>query len=143
MTEIAFHFNAPNLVDYACRLLHKAVGRGAKVLVVADACTLNALDIALWTYSMTEFLPHCTVLSDPKILAKSPVLLAQSAENSPHTKILLNLGLYLPDGFELFERVIDVVSQNDDSRHLARIRWKQYRDLGYEITRHDLQLKQS
>jgi hypothetical protein len=35
MTEIAFHFNAPDKLDYACRLLRKAVGR--RPVVVADA----------------------------------------------------------------------------------------------------------
>ena len=34
MTEIAFHFNAPDKVAYACRLLRKAVAVNAKVVVV-------------------------------------------------------------------------------------------------------------
>ena len=32
MTEVAFHFNAPDKLGYACRLLRKAVGTGARVL---------------------------------------------------------------------------------------------------------------
>ena len=27
MTEVAFHFNAPDKLGYACRLLRKAVGQ--------------------------------------------------------------------------------------------------------------------
>ena len=37
MTEVAFHFNAPDKVAYACRLLRKAVGSGARVVVTAEA----------------------------------------------------------------------------------------------------------
>ena len=34
MTEVAFHFNAPDKRSYACRLLRKAYLRGARVLVL-------------------------------------------------------------------------------------------------------------
>jgi DNA polymerase-3 subunit chi len=44
-------------------------------------------------------------------------------------------------GFDSFERVIEVVSLDDADRQAARQRWKQYTDLGFNITRHDLALK--
>ena len=37
MTEVTFHFNAPDKTGYACRLLRKAVGTGAKVVVTGDS----------------------------------------------------------------------------------------------------------
>ena len=37
MSEVAFHFNAPDKLAYACRLLRKAVGSGARAVVLADA----------------------------------------------------------------------------------------------------------
>jgi DNA polymerase III subunit chi len=46
----------------------------------------------------------------------------------------------VPDGFEQFDRVIEVVTQDDADRLSARARWKHYNELGYEITRHDLKL---
>ena len=143
MTEVAFHFNAPDPVAYACRLLRKAVGSGAKVVVVADGDTLAALDVALWTFTATDFLPHCDINSDPRILAISPIVLASSLASAPHRQILLNLGEQIASGFELFARVIEVVALDDESRHLARGRWKKYVEHGYPITRHDLNLKAS
>ena len=143
MTDVAFHFNAPDPVAYACRLLRKAVGSGAKVVVVAGEDTLGALDVALWTFSPTDFLPHCDINSDPSILALSPIVLASSLAKAPHRQILLNLGEHVASGFELFERVIEVVALDDESRQMARGRWKQYVELGYSITRHDLNLKPS
>jgi DNA polymerase-3 subunit chi len=130
-------------VAYACRLLRKAVGSGAKVVVIADVDTLGTLDVALWTFSSTDFLPHCDLDSDPRILAMSPIVLAASLATAPHRQIMLNLGEQVPTGFELFERVIEVVALDDESRQLARGRWKQYVELGYSITRHDLNLKPS
>lgn len=143
MTDVAFHFNAPDPVAYACRLLRKAVGSGAKVVVTADEQTLNALDVALWTFSPTDFLAHCDLSTAPSILAMSPVVLATHIHSTPHRQILLNLGTTVPQGFENFQRVIEVVALDDDSRQTARSRWKQYVDLGYAITRHDLNLKPS
>jgi DNA polymerase-3 subunit chi len=143
VTDVAFHFNAPDPVAYACRLLRKAIGSGAKVVVVAEAEILGALDAALWTFSTTDFLPHCDINSDPDTLATTPVVLASSVAAAPNRHILLNLGATVPQGFELFERVIEVVALDDDSRQLARGRWKHYVDMGYAITRHDLNLKPS
>ncbi|MEJ7687596.1 MAG: DNA polymerase III subunit chi [Variovorax sp.] len=83
MTEIDFHFNTPDKVNYACRLLRKAVGaRGARVVVVADASMLDAVDLALWTCAPTEFVAHCRSSagsSEPHTVARSPVVLAEAA----------------------------------------------------------------
>lgn len=143
MTDVAFHFNAPDPVAYACRLLRKAVGSGAKVVVIAGEQTLSELDSALWTFSSTDFLAHCDVSSDPTLLVMSPVILGTHVEKTPHRQILLNLAATVPRGFEHFQRVIEVVALDDDSRQSARSRWRQYIDLGYAITRHDLNLKSS
>ena len=61
MTEVAFHFNAPDKLGYACRLLRKAVGTGARVMVTGDSSTLRELDVALWTFAPLEFLAHCAL----------------------------------------------------------------------------------
>ena len=141
MTEVAFHFNAPDRVAYACRLLRKAVGSGAKLGVTGLPETLQQLDAALWTFSPTDFVPHCFLESEPYVVAASPVILATSIQSVPHQQVLVNLGQLVPGGFERFERVIEVVGMDDEDRQLARGRWKHYADLGYAITRHDLALK--
>ena len=130
MTAVAFHFNAPDPVAYACRLLRKAVSSGAKLVVTGLPETLQALDVALWTFSPTEFLPHCLLDSDALVVAASPVILATSVDSVPHQQVLINLGDFVPEGFERFERVIEVVGLDDDARQFARNRWKQYVERG-------------
>ncbi|MEI6600127.1 MAG: DNA polymerase III subunit chi [Comamonadaceae bacterium] len=143
MTEVAFHFNAPDSLAYACRLLRKAVGSGAKVVVTGPAETLQELDALLWTFSATDFVPHCLADSEAHVVAASPVVLATSIASPAHQQVLLNLGRLVPEGFDRFERVIELVGQDEQQRQLARARWKQYTDRGYAITRHDLTLKTS
>lgn len=144
MTEVAFHFNAPDKLAYACRLLRKAVAGGARVVVTAPAEALARLDTLLWTFSPTDFIAHVRQPAEPGALAASPVVLTEMpAQALPHREVLLNLGGHLPAGFDQYQRVIEVVCLDDEDRQLARGRWKQYTELGYDIVRHDLNLKES
>jgi DNA polymerase III subunit chi len=139
MTEVTFHFNAPDKLGHACRLLRKAVASGAKVVVTADETMLRQLDVALWTFAPLEFVPHC-LGSDcaPAVLAASPVVLAESARSAQHQQVLVNLGTGVPEGFERFERLIEVVTVEDEDRQHGRRRWKHYADRGYVIERKDI-----
>ena len=141
MTVIAFHFNAPDRVAYACRLLRKAVSAGAKLVVTGDATTLQQLDADLWSLSPTDFVPHCDLAAQAHVVSATPVILTSAIDDTPHRQVLVNLNQHLPDGFECFERVIEVVTLDAEDRQLARGRWKQYLELGFSIVRHDLALK--
>lgn len=146
MTEIAFHFNAPDKLAYVCRLLRKAVGSGAKVVVTADGPTLQALDTQLWTFAPLEFVAHCRADSPVELRQASPVILANhlnDADALGHHQVLVNLCADVTLGFERFERAIEVVSLDEDDRQRARQRWKYYTDQGYSITRHDLKLRET
>lgn len=139
MTDIAFHFGAPDRLAYVCRLLRKATATGARVLVVADAATLERLDVDLWGVAATDFVPHCRYPADPVLVARSSVALTDSARGQhADFSVLLNMSENVPDGFAEFKRVIEVVSQDEADRQQARVRWKAYAALGYSITRHDI-----
>lgn len=139
MTEVAFHFNAPDRLAYACRLLRKASATGARVTVTGEPDLLRELDAALWTFSALDFVAHCHAgTAPPQVLAHSPVVLSEAATATPHHEVLLNLGSSVPAGFESFERLIEVVTADVEDRQQARERWRHYADRGYAIVRHDL-----
>jgi DNA polymerase-3 subunit chi len=139
LTEIAFHFNAADRLNYVCRLLRKAAGGGAKVVVTGPADDLAQLDAALWVVSGTDFVPHCDAQTSHAVLTRTPVVLAQSLDVLPFFDVLVNLGDSVPSGFDRFERLIEVVTLDADDRRLARGRWKYYADAGFSLIRHDLQ----
>lgn len=143
MTEVAFHFNVPDKLTYACRLLRKARGAGSRVVVTGEPDLLRSLDTELWTFSALEFIPHCHASADAQVLAASPVVLADSPRGTPHQDVLVNLGGRVPEGFERFERLIELVSRDDGDRQQARSRWKHYADRGYAIKTHDLAAKEA
>lgn len=141
MTEISFHFNAPDKVAYACRLLRKAFNGGARVLVAGEPQALGQLDAALWAFSPLEFIPHCFDDAGPSMVAASPVVLGSGPHATANTtkgQVLLNLGAAVPDGFERFERLVEVVGMGEEDRQVARDRWKYYANRGYVLIRHDL-----
>ncbi len=105
--------------------------------------TLIQLDQSLWTFSPTDFLPHCFAPVQAADLDRTPVILASSLQDVPYQRILLNVGTQVPENFDRFERVIEIVSHSEDDKHLARERWKIYSGMGCSLTRHDLQLKAS
>lgn len=138
MTEVAFHFNAPDKLPYACRLLRKVWASGARSVVTGEPAMLDALDQALWTFSALDFLPHCRADAPAHVLSASPIVLATTPTALPGHDVLVNLGGTVPAGFEQFGRLVEVVAADDADRAPARSRWKYYADRGYPIVRHDL-----
>lgn len=126
---------------YACRLLRKAVRRGAKVVVCAPGDVLARFDKQLWVFEPLDFVPHVYARAGhvpAGRLRDTPVWLSEQAREAPHHEVLLNLGDELVDGFESFSRVIELVSRDGEDRSAGRARWKHYSDRGYEIARHDV-----
>lgn len=142
MTEIAFHFNVPGKVAYACRLLRKAYAGGGPVGVVAPPQTLQELDAALWSFSALDFIPHCAASAPADVLAASPIVLAPDCAALAQAGVLVHLGDEVPTGFERFARLIELVDTSDGDRAQARQRWRHYTEQGYAIQRHDLAAKE-
>jgi DNA polymerase-3 subunit chi len=105
-----------------------------------DADRLARLDTALWTFSALDFVPH--VYADSPLAGRTPVLLAASlAGAEPGWEVLMNLDDEVPpDPVSLggrFERLIEIVSRDEDDRRLARDRFRVYRDAGLQPQSHD------
>lgn len=142
MPAVAFHFNAPDKLDYACRFIRKALRHDARVTVVAPIERLRQLSTRLWKLAGHEFLAHAVQGDDAELFALAPVVLVESAQTSVHHEVLLNLGADIPPGFEAFDRVVEVVSSFDEQdRAMARVRWRSYQSAGHAIERFDLVLK--
>lgn len=134
MTRVDFHSKVPDKIAYACRLVRKARAAEMKVVVfVADRAQLAALDDALWTFSEQDFLPH--VSADDELAAVTPVILTHDAAQAlPHHQILINLSQETPTHFARFERLFEIVANDDDDLLAGRERYRQYQQRGYPLT---------
>ena len=140
MTEVMFHLNVTDRLGYACRLLRKAYGSGAKVVVTAPPATLTRLNVLLWTFEDTDFVPHLHLATGETVaprLQHTPIWLVERVEQAPHHDVLLNLGDELVPGFESFAKVIEIVPEDAAPKQAARGRWKHYADRGYVLNRHE------
>ena len=140
--RIDFHFNVEHRLQYACRVVRRARSADCRVLLFSrDADRLARLDTALWTFSALDFVPH--VAADSPLAGRTPVLLASSlAGTTPPCPVLVNLDdevpAELPSLSDRFERLVEIVSRDDDDRRHARERFRSYRDAGFELQSHDL-----
>lgn len=142
MTEISFHFNAPDKQAYVCRFARKAIKHGARLVILAEESQLASLSSKLWAVSPTDFLAHSRISDGVQSASAAPIVLTASLVDLPHHDVLVNLTAQVPESFEQFARLVEVVSSIDDmDRHEARERWKTYAARGYAIVRHDLNLK--
>jgi DNA polymerase-3 subunit chi len=138
---VDFHVNVDHPLIHACRVVRKALGGGRTVLVYSrDAQRLARLDSALWTFSALDFLPH--VYADSELAGRTPVWLSMTTTGEGRRDVLLLLDdETAPDferWFERFERVIEIVSNEDDDRARARARFKAYRERGFAPRTHPI-----
>ena len=142
ITEIAFHFGTPNKLAYACRLLRKASGMGARLIVLGNSATIQRLDADLWALSATDFIAHCADSAPVSMQNRSSVVLTSRMNPAlwEGRNVLVNLSEseFLPEHFAQFPRVIEIVSTDETDAHFARQRWRSYKQEGFALKRHDL-----
>ena len=141
MTQVDFHFNAPEKLPYVCRLLRKAAGQGRKVGVLADQDTCHLLSQALWNLNATDFVSHCTLRDSAQLLAYSSVIYSPDwalLTQQSQLDVYLNMNDLAPENLSGVNRLIEVVGPEERDKSSARQRWKQYAQLGFQINRFDL-----
>lgn len=137
MTQIDFYTQANDRLHTACRLTAKARSHGLRVtLFCPDPDIATRLDRMLWTVPATGFLPHCR--PDDRLAATTPVLIDSAGNTHIHDEMLINLHAEWPVFFSRYQRLAEIVSNDDADRSQARFRYKFYRDRGYDIRTHDL-----
>ncbi len=150
MARIDFHSNVADKLEYACRLTRKiwsATPEGQPVrniVMVGEKADLKKLDELLWTFSSTDFLPHCFI--DDELATETPIVLSADFASSvlsslPHADVMIHLGIQMPKDIAAlvarFPRIVEVVTVDETERLAGRERYKAYRDLGYELHNFD------
>lgn len=133
MTDVAFHTGIADPVDYACRLLRKAVRSGARVAVYGPKDPLDRLDRALWTFDPLEFLPHLSLPrdgADASQVARTPLLLCHDGRVPAGCGIAVVVEGVQPVEAARFGRVIEIVGDGPESRQAGRLRWREYERAG-------------
>ncbi|MES2370698.1 MAG: DNA polymerase III subunit chi [Pseudomonadota bacterium] len=137
MTEITFYTFADNPLDVARRVATKAIGQGKQVMIYApDAAVADAIDRLLWTTPALGFVPHCR---DRDARAnETPILIGTDADALRQADVMINLHHEQPPAFARFERLAEIVGQDESGREQGRARYRFYQTRGYALKTHDL-----
>ena len=127
-TRVQFYHNAEHPLALACEFVARAFGGGRRIaLHVADETMARELDRMLWNFDPLEFVPH--VMVDSPLAAETPVVIgrADAPARWQETDMLLNLADDIPEGFERFRMLVEIVGQSEAHKLPARTRWKHYK----------------
>lgn len=120
----------------ACKLVEKALAQEMHVYIHTDQLsTSTRLDELLWTYSDLSFIPHALTPSTEQGLK---VLIGHSGEPSEPCELLINLSNEIPSFLERFERMAEVLDQEEAILVAGRKRYQIYRKQGYNLDYHQL-----
>jgi DNA polymerase-3 subunit chi len=137
MTRIDFHSNIADRIDYVCRLTRKARAADCRIVLLAqDKAQRDLLDDALWRFSELDFLPH--VHAEDPLAARTPIVLSDSDTTPlPHHEVLINLSGTTPAHFARFERMVEIISNDETEKIAGRERYAFYKQRGYALTHFD------
>lgn len=142
MTRIDFYHDAADKFGAAARVVHKAVAQGHRVVVnCADEDQLGQFDRLLWMNPPTGFVPH--VRAGNPLAPQTPVVLSSPRDAVVADDVLINLDRQVPGEFSRCQRLIEIIGRDEADKAPGRERFKQYRDQGFEIGRHDLAGRQA
>ncbi|QFU76566.1 DNA polymerase III subunit chi [Halioglobus maricola] len=139
MTRVGFYVvqatEASQRLGVAARLADKAFAQGHRIYINAeDKAQAEALDELLWSFRPSSFLPHA-MTGDPQ---SQQIAIGWGQDPGDHNDLLINLQLDIPAFFSRFQRVAEVVTQDEQSLAALRKSWVFYKDRGYQLEKHDL-----
>ncbi|CAN5119887.1 DNA polymerase III subunit chi [soil metagenome] len=159
MTRVDFYVlpagGCGDRLTFACRIAEKAFLQDHKIYVhSASATEAEQLDGLLWTFRDASFVPHAIVTAqiddDPEL---PPVLIGYDdatgaagtdrisslkSSNASGDALLINMAGEVPNFFERFARVAELIGAGEDDRQLGRARFRFYRDRGCPVETHRL-----
>lgn len=144
MTRVDFYILPENNIEarwqFGCRLVDKAFQTGSPIYIhVENREQATYLDNLLWVFRADSFLPH-DMGQERVSVPPAPIHIGYGDQTPPthHHEIFINLSHHLPTFFSGFERVAEIVSQDEETKAKSRERYAFYRDRGYPLQNHDM-----
>jgi DNA polymerase-3 subunit chi len=118
-----------------CELAKRAFGAQQPTLILTrDFEQAEAVDEYLWAFDEDAFIPH--QLAGDEEDANTAVLIVPPGVETPDRPLVINLRDTCAPG--QFDRVLEVVAADPAEREGSRARWTQYKQAGFEVTKHDM-----
>ena len=123
---------------FACQLAQQAYIKQQLVYIhCQDKNLALEIDELLWQFEPTAFVPHNLKGEGPITGAPVEIGFDRLGANKSR-QLLINIADQAPPFAVNFGQIIDFVANDDQHKAVARERYRQYRDLGIELTTHNL-----
>lgn len=113
-------------------LVSAALNKHRQVTILEhDEDRASTISQALWHASSESFLPN--MLATHTLAKQSPIVVNWHEIELIQDDMLINLTVKEPKFFSRFTQLVEIVSNEEQDKKLARERYKFYRERGYEI----------
>lgn len=139
-------------LKFVCRFVDKLqkMQKTARI-VVEDAQAAKSLDELLWQFPAESFLPHTSNTADPEsdlqgggnnpILIQTMAVLDNNQAADGKYDVLINLSSGPASTQTQHSRIVEVVIQEPNVLTSTRARYKFYREQGYPLQSHPIQVR--
>ncbi|NII56552.1 DNA polymerase III subunit chi [Luteibacter sp. SG786] len=118
-----------------CELAKRAFGAQQPTLILTrDFEQAEAIDEYLWAFDEDAYIPH--QLAGDEQDDDTAVLIVPPGVETRDRPLVINLRDTCAPG--QFDRVLEVVAADPAEREGSRARWTQYKQAGFEVTKHDM-----
>ena len=118
----------------ACQIFEIAFKKLFNISIVFDnEFDLNHYNELLWTFKNTSFVPH-SIGTDHSIHSDFGKI-----ETDQVKQIMINKSKKIPQRKDDMLLIIESAGTNDEARHLAREKFKLYKDENFSISTHDFE----
>jgi DNA polymerase-3 subunit chi len=136
MTRIDFYFNVSNKRQTLVDLVQTALIKRRQVtILVGDESVVSDVSADLWQNKPESFLPNVQI--NHMNASVTPVVIglhgSDLTRDLAQDDMLINLTMNEPTFFSRFTQLVELVSDDEQDKVVARARFKFYRDRGYEI----------
>lgn len=122
-------------LNFLCRLVEKAVGLNHQIYIhTSSEQQAIEIDDLLWSYKLESFLPHSHATQEH---LDAPIVIGFGDSCGDHEDLLINLARDLPSFYKKFERIAEIVIQNDIILKELRAHYRQIQKDGIEAIIHD------
>lgn len=136
MTRVDFFFNVEHKLQKLVELSDKATRKGRKLVVFTPNLAVSEeVERQLWSAEPNSFIANC--IAPSSLASQTPVLIVSGEQGVLHHDVLINLSDEHPPFFSRFTRLIEIVSMDEADKAKARLRYRFYKDRGYEIKNYD------
>tara|TARA_R110000868_G_scaffold410505_1_gene698740 strand:- start:28547 stop:28972 length:426 start_codon:yes stop_codon:yes gene_type:complete len=134
VTKTAQKHQAYSLI---AKLAEKALASDQQLYIHCnDENQCQEVDDFLWSYQDTSFLPHEII--DEQAQPTTSIHLGWAQHTPAQPDILLNLAATVPDSYQAFKRVMEIVYEQPDVQAACRSHYKFYKTQGFEVKSHNL-----